>query len=440
MAIHIRRALGHSALSAREEGSTTSNYAVIRRDLFVFPPRNETTGNLFDYSPPSTSTTSSTSSYDGGEEIFILNHLNDGVNTSYGSRNHIFGKSYNDDEQITNSPDPMLCIVIIFLMGIFFHLTFTLMLNGRLDRKSCLPSFLCRGSPDDDEDANNDNNNNNNIQPTQADEESAVAISNDRDSDQLQKIQQERVTFVEEALITATFESIMQKSMSKIGDNGSQVSLVDFVNTMVTEASLSSSTSGSPDSFVPENRIESLLKNKIDDAIKNFKENPIKSSNDTRNAQEETFLSSPTNAAMIIDDSTDTTTTGFIVTNNESKEHNDAKISFTSCAICLEQYQPNDRLSYSKYRQCTHVFHTDCIVSWLVDQKRDDCPYCRGRYILQFEDRVGDDCRNVVRHDNIGRNDVVDGFSGSREGVRFSQNTTWDEEAVNDELSHIDVG
>mmetsp|Transcript_17736 Transcript_17736/g.35799 ORF Transcript_17736/g.35799 Transcript_17736/m.35799 type:complete len:343 (+) Transcript_17736:119-1147(+) len=342
MAIHIRRTLGHSALSTREEESTTSNYAVIHRELFAFPPRNATTGNLFDYSHPSKSSISTSSSRDGEEKIFVLNHLNDGVNTSYGSRNHVFGKSYNGDEQINNSPDPMLCIVIILLMGIFFHLTFTLMLNGRLDRKSCLPSFICRGSPDDEEDANNANNNDS-IQPTQADEESAVAISNDRDNDQLQKIQKERATFVDDALITTTFASIMRNSTSKTGDNNSEVSLEGFVTSVRSEASLSSSSSGSADSFVPGSSSES-------------------------------------------------------------------------------------------------VFHTDCIVSWLVDQKRDDCPYCRGRYILQFGDRGGDDCRNVVRHDNVGGNYVVNGFSGAREDFGFSPNTARDEDTVNVELSHIDVG
>mmetsp|Transcript_14729 Transcript_14729/g.31431 ORF Transcript_14729/g.31431 Transcript_14729/m.31431 type:complete len:435 (+) Transcript_14729:84-1388(+) len=434
MAIHIRRTLGHSALSTREEESTTSNYAVIHRELFVFPPRNATTGNLFDYSHPSKSSISTSSSRDGEEKIFVLNHLNDGVNTSYGSRNHVFGKSYNGDEQINNSPDPMLCIVIILLMGIFFHLTFTLMLNGRLDRKSCLPSFICRGSPDDEEDANNANNNDS-IQPTQADEESAVAISNDRDNDQLQKIQKERATFVDDALITTTFASIMRNSTSKIGDNNSEVSLEGFVTSVRSEASLSSSSSGSADSFVPGSSSESLLQDEIDDTT-NIRESPIKNSNDTSNSHEETFLSIATNAAMIIDESTTTT----IVTTNESNEHIDANISSTSCAICLEPYQPNDRLSYSKYRQCTHVFHTDCIVSWLVDQKRDDCPYCRGRYILQFGDRGGDDCRNVVRHDNVGGNYVVNGFSGAREDFGFSPNTARDEDTVNVELSHIDVG
>lgn len=53
-----------------------------------------------------------------------------------------------------------------------------------------------------------------------------------------------------------------------------------------------------------------------------------------------------------------------------------------TCAICLESYQENDSVSYSRHKNCTHAFHTECIMNWLTcDQYRNDCPCCRSQYV-----------------------------------------------------------
>ena len=51
------------------------------------------------------------------------------------------------------------------------------------------------------------------------------------------------------------------------------------------------------------------------------------------------------------------------------------------CAICLEPYKENDDISFSKHQNCNHAFHRSCIVSWLKDEFRNDCPCCRGPYL-----------------------------------------------------------
>ena len=45
------------------------------------------------------------------------------------------------------------------------------------------------------------------------------------------------------------------------------------------------------------------------------------------------------------------------------------------CTICLQGYQEGDSLSCSRYEGCKHVFHSQCIESWLA--MHDDCPLCR---------------------------------------------------------------
>jgi hypothetical protein len=52
-----------------------------------------------------------------------------------------------------------------------------------------------------------------------------------------------------------------------------------------------------------------------------------------------------------------------------------------TCAICLEHYKENECVSYSRHRNCAHAFHTPCILSWLKDEVRNDCPCCRGPYL-----------------------------------------------------------
>ena len=36
------------------------------------------------------------------------------------------------------------------------------------------------------------------------------------------------------------------------------------------------------------------------------------------------------------------------------------------CAICLMEYTPTERICWSSNPECTHVFHEDCIMNWLI--------------------------------------------------------------------------
>jgi hypothetical protein len=55
--------------------------------------------------------------------------------------------------------------------------------------------------------------------------------------------------------------------------------------------------------------------------------------------------------------------------------------SFDGCAICLADYKQNQKVCESSNPACTHVFHEDCMVNWLMKHHR--CPVCRQRYIAQ---------------------------------------------------------
>mmetsp|Transcript_5254 Transcript_5254/g.11606 ORF Transcript_5254/g.11606 Transcript_5254/m.11606 type:complete len:378 (-) Transcript_5254:45-1178(-) len=71
-----------------------------------------------------------------------------------------------------------------------------------------------------------------------------------------------------------------------------------------------------------------------------------------------------------------------------------------SCAICLTDFEESERISWASNPECTHVFHEDCIVQWLVTLGRNhavsldpnetefldfklECPCCRQDFILK---------------------------------------------------------
>lgn len=46
------------------------------------------------------------------------------------------------------------------------------------------------------------------------------------------------------------------------------------------------------------------------------------------------------------------------------------------CCICLDKYEPGETICASKNPECTHVFHKDCVMDWLM-KNHNQCPLCR---------------------------------------------------------------
>ncbi len=84
---------------------------------------------------------------------------------------------------------------------------------------------------------------------------------------------------------------------------------------------------------------------------------------------------------------TNTNTNVNVNTDEELGEPFDEKYipSTRTCPICVEHYRAGDDIAWSYNEECSHTFHRECIVQWLIHH--DECPMCRSPYlVLQTHD------------------------------------------------------
>ena len=69
------------------------------------------------------------------------------------------------------------------------------------------------------------------------------------------------------------------------------------------------------------------------------------------------------------------------------------------CAICLESYRPDDSIVWSANAACVHIFHEQCMLSWIMKRFKPDCPVCRQTFVNMT---IGEDSASNVEH-NVER-------------------------------------
>lgn len=57
------------------------------------------------------------------------------------------------------------------------------------------------------------------------------------------------------------------------------------------------------------------------------------------------------------------------------------------CPICLDNFAVGDIVMFSRHNigSCAHVFHEECLMQWLLEQRENECPTCRSRFIADQE-------------------------------------------------------
>jgi len=66
-------------------------------------------------------------------------------------------------------------------------------------------------------------------------------------------------------------------------------------------------------------------------------------------------------------------------------ENREETNSGLTCPVCLDDFDVGDELSWSRELKCRHVFHSECLLSWLM--KNDECPVCR-TVLIEEEDFI----------------------------------------------------
>jgi hypothetical protein len=62
-----------------------------------------------------------------------------------------------------------------------------------------------------------------------------------------------------------------------------------------------------------------------------------------------------------------------IVHHDSDSGRGSSSVDFSSCSICLKEFDSDDDVVQS--RNCHHVHHRECLEKWV--HKRNCCPYCR---------------------------------------------------------------
>ena len=66
------------------------------------------------------------------------------------------------------------------------------------------------------------------------------------------------------------------------------------------------------------------------------------------------------------------------------------------CYICLDGFDVGDTVMFSRNQTCTHVFHEECLLPWLLERRENECPSCRVPLVEEDtdEDNENDDTQS----------------------------------------------
>lgn len=69
---------------------------------------------------------------------------------------------------------------------------------------------------------------------------------------------------------------------------------------------------------------------------------------------------------------------------NISRQQSMERYTEKKCFICLKSYKVGDTIYWSPNDECTHSFHSKCMMRWLL--KNNECPLCQNDFLLDSAD------------------------------------------------------
>ena len=69
-----------------------------------------------------------------------------------------------------------------------------------------------------------------------------------------------------------------------------------------------------------------------------------------------------------------------------STELEEEEEELSECVVCLETFEVGDKVAWSKgHTGCKHVWHVECISSWLRESNHEGCPSCRATLLPELQ-------------------------------------------------------
>jgi Ring finger domain len=56
------------------------------------------------------------------------------------------------------------------------------------------------------------------------------------------------------------------------------------------------------------------------------------------------------------------------------------------CCICLEKFECNESLT--SLPRCQHIFHPNCVGSWILQRKKNVCPICKTEIFVDSDEHI----------------------------------------------------
>ncbi|KAL7542040.1 hypothetical protein ACHAXR_011464 [Thalassiosira sp. AJA248-18] len=120
-----------------------------------------------------------------------------------------------------------------------------------------------------------------------------------------------------------------------------------------------------------------------------------------------------------------TDTVGATTTTINSTGGETTRLVSATCAICLVHYEPGCYVSWSPNKECTHAFHRDCILMWLLKKEEPLCPCCRREFVLASTlNEDGDDGNDTAGGGGEGDGNNNDDGGGEATSASDAQGVT----------------
>ncbi|VEU40988.1 unnamed protein product [Pseudo-nitzschia multistriata] len=107
------------------------------------------------------------------------------------------------------------------------------------------------------------------------------------------------------------------------------------------------------------------------------------------------------------------------------------------CPICLDNFEVGDMVMWSRNagkHSCSHVFHEECLLQWLLEQRENECPTCRACFI-EMDDKTEENENDESTAPSTGGEASQPGANNDgdiEEGIVSGNETNLDNESDNE--------